>query len=120
MTNQVEIPKSKQGRKCKYLSDEERDAMAKEQRDNWRRKNSELEKNIKNNSSPFQKQLQFYLRRNLLDPSIEEVLETLFKEKFVLKSDDSLPKELPNDVPIIVFNEQTKKVKTRINPKQPI
>jgi hypothetical protein len=77
-----ETPKTKQGRKCKYFSDEERTAMAKKQRDNWRRKNSELEKTIKNNSSTFQKQLQFHLRRHLLNPDLEEVLEALFKDVF--------------------------------------
>jgi hypothetical protein len=107
-------PKVKQGRKCKYLSDEERDAMAKEQRDNWRRKNSALEKNIKNESSPFQKQLQFYLRRNLLEPELEEELEELFRDKFVVMTVDTVPKELPNDVTVVIFRNDSKKVKTRL------
>jgi hypothetical protein len=85
---------SAKGRKCKYLTDEERIASAKEQRSNWRRKNSEFEKNIKLNSTPFQRQLVFYLRRNILDPDLQIALEDLFKDTFIIESEDESPESM--------------------------
>jgi hypothetical protein len=114
---------ARQGRKCKYESDEERTAIAKEQRDNWRRKNWIIERNIKTNSSPFQKQLIFYLRRNLLKPALEQTLESLFREHFIVIS-DTLPTPEPDDrAPTFIYDNTTLKIKKRINPKhspQPI
>jgi hypothetical protein len=118
---QVEISdtniSSKRGRKCKYTSEDERASVAKEQRDDWRKRNAEIEKNIKKRSSPFQKQLMYYLRRNLLEPALEEQLEQLFSKKFVVLTVDTLPTNIPNDVTIVVFSDVSKKIKTRLRPR---
>jgi hypothetical protein len=94
--------------------------VAKEQRDEWRKRNAEIEKNIKKRLSPFQKQLMYYLRRNLLEPELEGQLEELCSNKFVVLTDNSKnPKNLniPNDVTIVVVSDVSKKIKTRLKPK---
>jgi hypothetical protein len=111
---------SKQGRKPKYDSDEDRIAIAKKQRDKWRREHTIVERNIRNNSSPFQKQLIFYLKRTILEPELESTLEELFRESFIVIS-NTLPTPEPLDnVPIFIYDDTTLKIKKRINPKNPI